>query len=150
MEENKNKTIPPDSTDQESSNEDEFRFNTKTAEINRSTYIGGVSSKQLAFLEIIGSGSETKRIELGETDVSIGRIPDCEVQLLDGNVSRKHARILHRNEEYQIEDLGSKNGVYVNGVKVEKCILRKNDVIDIGGIKILFVEKGTRRVNEFE
>lgn len=148
MEENKNKTIPPASPDRESSYEEEFGYNTKTAEIDRSTYIGGISSKQLAFLEIIGSENDSRRIELGDSEVSIGRIPDCEVQLLVENVSRRHARILYLNEEYQIEDLGSKNGVYVNGIRVEKCILRKNDVIDIGGVKILFVERGSRLIDE--
>jgi pSer/pThr/pTyr-binding forkhead associated (FHA) protein len=56
-----------------------------------------------------------------------------------------HARIIYRNEEYQIEDLGSTNGVYVNGIKVEKCILREQDVIEIGGVKILFVEEKIRQ-----
>ena len=60
------------------------------------------------------------------------------------NVSRKHARIIYRNEEYQLEDLGSTNGIYVNSIKVAKCILRDQDLLDIGGIKMLFCEEKAR------
>ncbi len=45
------------------------------------------------------------------------------------------------NEEYLIEDLGSKNGVFVNGIRVVKCILRNSDQIDIGGVKLVFREE---------
>jgi pSer/pThr/pTyr-binding forkhead associated (FHA) protein len=90
-------------------------------------------------------GEKKERIYLGENEVVIGRIPDCDIQLLVDNVSRMHARIIYRNEEYQIEDLDSMNGVYVNGIKVEKCILREHDIIEIGGVKILFVEEKVRQ-----
>ncbi|MFC1820351.1 FHA domain-containing protein [Thermodesulfobacteriota bacterium] len=86
-------------------------------------------------------GKKGKKIILGEEEVIIGRIPDCDIQLLVENVSREHARIIYRNEEYQIEDLGSTNGIYLNGIKVQKCILRDNDLIEIGGVKIQFGEE---------
>jgi pSer/pThr/pTyr-binding forkhead associated (FHA) protein len=56
-------------------------------------------------------------------------------------ISRRHAQITFRNEEYHLEDLGSTNGTYVNGIKIVKCILRNNDQIDIGGVKMLFTEE---------
>lgn len=46
-----------------------------------------------------------------------------ELNLNLNSVSRKHARIFLRKEEYHIEDLHSTNGTYVNGVRVVKCIL---------------------------
>jgi pSer/pThr/pTyr-binding forkhead associated (FHA) protein len=60
------------------------------------------------------------------------------------SVSRKHARITYYNEEYHVEDLDSTNGVYVNGIKVARCILRDQDQIEIGKVKILFSEAKIR------
>ena len=115
----------------------------RTLEIERDTFVGEIALTQHAFLEILDEKQE--QIELGEGDVIIGRVPECDVQLLVDNVSRKHACISFRNEEYQIEDLNSTNGIYVNGIKVEKCILRNHDLLDIGGIKILFNEEKVRQ-----
>jgi pSer/pThr/pTyr-binding forkhead associated (FHA) protein len=114
-----------------------------TLEMSPKTFIGKIPTTQYAYLEVMGEKKE--RVILGEEEIVIGRIPDCDIQLLVENVSRMHARIIYRNEEYQIEDLGSTNGVYVNGIKVEKCILREQDVIEIGGVKILFVEEKIRQ-----
>jgi pSer/pThr/pTyr-binding forkhead associated (FHA) protein len=120
----------------------------RTQEMARETFIGKIPTEQHAYLEIMGKKNE--RILLGENEAIIGRIPECEIQLMVENVSRKHARIIYRNEEYQIEDLESTNGVYVNGIKVEKCILREHDMIEIGDVKILFVEEKIRQDNECE
>ena len=111
-----------------------------TAEISRSTFVGGIPDRQQASLEVIHLGEKGRVIELEEGEVLIGRGPECKIQLPDSNVSRKHARVVFRNEEYHVEDLGSTNGTYVNGIKVLKCVLRRHDQIDIGAVKILFNE----------
>ena len=149
MKKNKNKNKYSANPDLVNSDEEAIGY-VKTKEIDRKAILEEITTKQHAFLEIIGRKGYEKRIELEEEDVIVGRIPDCDIQLLVENVSRRHARITYRNEDYCIEDLGSKNGVYVNGVKVEKCVLRKHDMIEIGGVKILFVEEETRRDYEFE
>jgi len=115
----------------------------RTLEISRDTFIGEITSRQHAYLEVLDETN--KRFELGEEEVIVGRIPECDIQLPEGNVSRRHARIIFRNEEYQIEDLESTNGIYVNGIKIEKCILRNHDLLDIGGVKILFNEEKIRQ-----
>ena len=56
------------------------------------------------------------------------------------NVSRKHAKIFYLNEEYHVEDLNSTNGIFINEIKVEKGILRDQDILEIGGVKIVFRE----------
>ncbi len=135
------KTIRTDRRDLEKSKLIQSRFS-RTLEISRDTFVGEITSKQHAFLEILDEKNE--QIELGEEAVIIGRMPECDIQILVDNVSRKHARISFRNEEYQIEDLNSTNGIYVNGIKIEKCILRNHDLLDIGGVKILFNEEKIR------
>ena len=108
-----------------------------TAEISRKTFLGDFPTEYHAFLEIIGLGETRKQFELGEEDV-VGRTLDCEIQLPVDNISMRHALISFHNEEYQIEDLGSTFGTYVNGIKVEKCVLRNHDQIEIAGGKIIF------------
>ena len=97
--------------------------------------------KQYVYLKVTGSeGEEKKTIELGEEYNLIGRTPECNIQLKVENVSRKHALITFRGNEYWLEDLDSKNGTYINGIKIAKCVLRNNDQIDIGGVKLYFNE----------
>jgi len=126
--------------------EDEKTGLANTQEISRKTFIGRIPTIQHAFLEIMDEGK--RKITLGEDDVIIGRSSECNIQIMAGNVSRRHARISYANEEYRIEDLESTNGIYVNGVKVERCVLRKHDVLEIGGIKILFIEEKIRQDND--
>ena len=119
--------------------EKEFGYSTTVKTIRKPNF-EEISTQHHAFLEIIGAFENEKRVELGEDEFFIGRSPECQIKLSTENVSRKHARITFHNEEYQIEDLGSLNGVYINGIKVEKCTLRNQDQIEIGDVKILFNE----------
>ena len=137
MNDTKDKTIRTDVSINQIGEKKKVSFSS-TLEISPKTFIGKIPSKQHAYLEIIGGNSE--KLELGENEVVIGRIPECDIQLMVENVSRKHARIIYFNEEYKIEDMGSTNGIYVNGIKVEKCSLRDQDLLEIGGVKILFSE----------
>lgn len=68
----------------------------------------------------------------------IGRLPECDVTLDDPAVSRRHARITSDDGEYRIEDLGSTNGVRVNGETVTTARLRDGDRVDLGGVKVTF------------
>lgn len=137
MSKNGDKNTPTEKFNMESPQDEEAGYST-TLELSRQTLLEDFPTKHHAFLEIIDLEGERKQIELGEEDVVIGRTFDCEVKLPLDNVSRKHAIIAFHNEEYHIEDLGSTNGTYVNGIKVEKCILRNHDQIEIAGVKILF------------
>jgi hypothetical protein len=114
-----------------------------TAELHRGSFVGEIPSKHRAYMEIISLGDKNEVIELEEGEICLGRSPKCEVQLPVKNVSRKHVRVSFRNEEYQIEDLGSTNGTYVNGIRIERCILRNHDQVEIGGVKIIFKEEKT-------
>ena len=139
------KTVLTDNKSLNISGDERSGFAT-TQQITRKTFVGRIPTVQHAFLEIMDK--EKQRINLGEEDVIIGRASDCDIQIMANNVSRKHARISYGNEEYRIYDLGSTNGIYVNGVKVERCILRKHDVLEIGGVKILFIEEKIRQDND--
>ncbi len=71
----------------------------------------------------------------------IGRDPECDVVIPDRQVSRYHARITITKEGVQVEDLGSKNGTFLNGrVVQEPAFLLDGDLVQIALIqKIVFL-----------
>ena len=72
-------------------------------------------------------------LELSAGIFSIGRSADCQLSLDDPLVSRKHAQLTVRDHEVLVEDAGSRNGVLVNGVKIEgQRKLADGDRITIG------------------
>ncbi|MGH2867730.1 MAG: FHA domain-containing protein [Solirubrobacteraceae bacterium] len=68
----------------------------------------------------------------GQTEVTIGRDPGCDVVLSDAEVSRRHARLLFRDGTWVLQDLQSTNGTTVNGVRVGRCELRPGDHLIFG------------------
>ncbi|GEM_PF-1600538 len=113
----------------------------ETRPISRKAVVGDFSPRRNAYLELRFSGVRSSCVELNEGEAVLGRDPRCHVQLQLPNVSRIHARVVHRNEEYEIEDLGSTNGTFLNGVQIKKCILRHNDHIQIGDAEIIYIEE---------
>jgi pSer/pThr/pTyr-binding forkhead associated (FHA) protein/tetratricopeptide (TPR) repeat protein len=72
-------------------------------------------------------------------EVIIGRAPDSDVVIEHPSVSKQHARILREVEDVFIEDLGSSNGITVNGQLRKRAALRSGDQIEIGGLEFRFV-----------
>src|SRR4051795_707824 len=64
-----------------------------------------------------------RRIEIGEAPLAIGRMPECDLNLSDANVSRKHAEIRRQGTGFVVVDLGSTNGTKVNGANVKERLL---------------------------
>jgi len=66
-------------------------------------------------------------------EVSIGRAAGCQVTIDDTYASQIHARIFHRDNQWQIEDLGSTNGTWLNRHKVAgPMVIKPGDVVQIG------------------
>jgi pSer/pThr/pTyr-binding forkhead associated (FHA) protein len=68
---------------------------------------------------------------------TLGRSRDCDIVVPDPNVSRVHAEIRHEGLEYTLVDLGSTNGVEVNGKRVMRHTLRDGDQVSLGGAEIV-------------
>lgn len=62
----------------------------------------------------------------------IGRSRNVNVSISDDSVSRRHARIVQRGEDFVLEDLESRNGTFLDGVPIASCILRTGDEIQVG------------------
>ncbi len=70
---------------------------------------------------------------LTDGDVTVGRDGDNGIVLAESTVSRRHARLLRDGHgQFTLTDLGSANGVYINGTRVQRAILSTGDEIKIG------------------
>src|SRR5919199_4489646 len=70
--------------------------------------------------------------------VVIGRSKECDVQLSDPNVSRRHAELRQEGATYWIVDLDSTNGTEVNGRRLKRAKLENGDRITVGSTDIVF------------
>jgi len=83
---------------------------------------------------------EGVKFEITDVPKVIGRSTENEINAEDAGISRKHAKVYKHDGMFFIEDLGSRNGVQINGKQVEKSTLRDNDVIRIGALALKFKE----------
>ena len=84
---------------------------------------------------LVGSG---KRVVLSGSRVVMGRSRDCDVRLDDPNVSRRHAELRREEGGWVVADLGSTNGVKVNGRRVSEAPLKPGDEIVLGLERLSF------------
>jgi adenylate cyclase len=91
------------------------------------------------------STESTYGYSLPETaSVIVGRSPTSDFPIIDPTISRRHAQILRQDEKILVRDLGSSNGTYVNGVRVESAELKPGDLVTFG--KVMFrLEELSRR-----
>ena len=80
---------------------------------------------------------QTDNAVLREVDVRrkkrvlIGRGDDCDIKLVSDRVSRHHCEVLYKDGHYELRDLGSTNGTYVDGARVTGTVLRSGAVINV-------------------
>lgn len=79
-----------------------------------------------------------RRVAVGEDPVSMGRLAECDIVLSDPNVSRRHAEVRRRGNDFIVVDLGSTNGTKVNGAGIKERKLVDGDEITVGGTRIRF------------
>ena len=84
---------------------------------------------------LVGEG---KRTVLSGSRVLIGRSRDCDLTLDDPNVSRRHAELRNEDGQWLVADLGSTNGVKVNGRRVEQAVLQPGDELALGLARLSF------------
>jgi hypothetical protein len=83
--------------------------------------------------------AEGKRMTVPAAGAVIGRSRDCDVVLADSNVSRRHAEVRPAGAGWTIEDLGSTNGVRVNGRSVSGATpIQGGDRVELGTVSVRF------------
>lgn len=72
----------------------------------------------------------------------VGRAPECALRLDEAALSRQHARLIPTNEGLQIEDLGSTNGSFINGKRVQHALARPGDEVGFDTLRFHLVAPG--------
>jgi pSer/pThr/pTyr-binding forkhead associated (FHA) protein len=91
-------------------------------------------------LLVVRKGPEVgERFYLDRPRLVLGRDPASEIFLNDVTVSRNHATLDVDGPEVIVSDAGSLNGTYVNGVSVDRAILRNGDQLQIGRFQMVFL-----------
>ena len=87
---------------------------------------------KLEFIEPVERAGQ--RLDV-DTAITIGRSPECDLQMNDNFLSSRHARIASDSGELSIEDLQSTNGTYVNQQIVKGRVhLERGDIVQVGGV----------------
>jgi hypothetical protein len=88
--------------------------------------------------ELVELTVDGTRHEVKQRRVVLGRSRDCDIQLSDTNVSRRHAELRQEGASYWMVDLGSTNGMEVNGKRVKRAKLRDGDRVTLGSTDVVF------------
>jgi len=91
-----------------------------------------------AWLVVAAGTAGERRIEIGETPITIGSDVAAQLCVADPHVSRRHTEVVRAGASVVIRDLQSRNGTYVDGIAVKEAILDVPATIRIGGTTIRF------------
>ena len=97
-----------------------------------------VTARGPALVIRAGGGRVGESFSVEGERMSIGRRPDSEVFLDDVTVSRDHALLIHRGEDWYLDDCGSLNGTYVNRERIDEAALKTRDEVQIGKFRLVF------------
>src|SRR5438477_4763219 len=84
-------------------------------------------------------GNDQRSITLDHTPFTVGRKVDKDLVVPDPRVSRAHALILSKDGEFYVVDQGSKHGTFVNGERVQRQKLRRNDRLEFGVRDVAYI-----------
>jgi pSer/pThr/pTyr-binding forkhead associated (FHA) protein len=92
-------------------------------------------------LEMVQGPGAPRRYELLRAEYIVGRAIDCDVPISSTDLSRRHVALRKApSGQYKLVDLESRNGVYVNGIKIHSAILHDGDSIQMGSLLFVFHE----------
>jgi Protein of unknown function (DUF3662)/FHA domain len=98
-----------------------------------------VSAEELGLeREVVTLSWDGRRHEIEKRRVVIGRSKDCDIQVADPNVSRRHAEVRQEGAAHWVVDLDSTNGTEINGRRLKRAKLRPGDTITVGSTELVF------------
>ena len=103
--------------------------------------IGGLEalSAGSALLVVKRGPNAGSRFQLDKDVVRAGRHPQSDIFLDDVTVSRRHAEFRRSGTDFEVSDVGSLNGTYVNREPVESAVLSNGDEVQIGKFRLVFL-----------
>ena len=87
-------------------------------------------------------------IPLDKPVIRIGRQMENDIVFHEEFVSRFHAEIRFEDGKHILQDNGSTSGTFVNGRKIDRCVLNSGDLISIGTIQMMFVNNNAKLVEK--
>ncbi len=100
--------------------------------------LGQVTAHGPALVIRAGGGRVGESFAVEGERMSIGRRPDSAIFLDDVTVSRDHALLINRGDQWHLDDCGSLNGTYVNRTRIDSQRLDDGDEVQIGKYKLTF------------
>lgn len=95
-------------------------------------------------LVIVRGRSASATIKLADGVTTVGRHDDCQLRIKSSQVSRKHCELFEKKGLLLVKDLGSSNGTYVNGKRVqEQRVLEPGDELTVGQVTLKVAKAGT-------
>ncbi|HIN94425.1 MAG TPA: FHA domain-containing protein, partial [Planctomycetes bacterium] len=94
--------------------------------------------RSMASLFVIQGPDRGRRYELAEVSVTIGRESSNGIQLHDTEASRRHVELRKNEGSYELVDLESSNGTFVNNARIEQRLLQNGDRVEIGRTRMIF------------
>jgi pSer/pThr/pTyr-binding forkhead associated (FHA) protein len=88
---------------------------------------------QVVLVMFRGEG-ERRSFSITRDVTVVGRREDCDFRIPLGEISRKHCRIIKDDSTLKVEDLGSSNGTFHNGERVQTCELAPGDTLQVGSV----------------
>ncbi len=102
---------------------------------------GLTTNREQPYFRVMNGRTEGKRIVIHEAQEYVfGRDETANIVLKDDLVSRRHAKVRRDLSGTHVEDLGSRNGIKVNAKKTRRATLRDRDELEIGGVRLLFID----------
>ncbi len=115
--------------------------------------LASIGTEEMPYIRVMNGPDEGRKFELRPdiAEAVIGRGTDCDYQINDANISRRHAVIRRDWTDITIEDLGSKNGVIINDRKVNKAAsLRDADEILLGAVRLTFIDPSAKFLGKLD
>lgn len=97
-----------------------------------------ISGGGAAPIFMVATGSFRQDFTLNKPVLTIGRAPNNDITIPEQTVSSNHARITIENGSFFLTDIGSTNGTFVNGSRVNKTLLKSGDFIKLGAANCKF------------
>jgi signal transduction histidine kinase len=94
-------------------------------------------------LEVLRGDVPERTFALSPRAYTVGRARQNDICLPEPSVSKFHARLVHENGRFTIEDQGSLHGIYVNAAKVPRAVLSSGDVVQLGNLTLKYSRPGT-------
>jgi hypothetical protein len=101
-----------------------------------------------AVLVMFRNDGERRSFSLSREMTVIGRRQDCDLMIPLGEISRKHCRIIRDGDALRIEDLGSSNGTFHNGRRIQEATLGAGDTLQVGPVTFVVQINGVPEDDE--